>query len=101
VHTEFLPSGGVNVRHVGVPNGLSSAEISNWPAIFDDIRYDVDLGKFLTERLAVRVRAWRIEFAEAPAKSKKLGIRKMLSADQKDEPLPPLPFDRIYIGLSQ
>jgi len=59
-----------------VPNRLAVAQIADRLAVLLDVGDDVELRMILEERLAIRVRPGRIEFAKLAAERKKfLGFR--------------------------
>ena len=76
-----------------MPDGLAGAKIADRLAVLDDVGNDVDFGELLVERLAIRVRPRRIEFAKLPAESKKLRVREALAPRHDDQTCPPRLFD--------
>ena len=81
------------VRHVRVPDGLSGAETANRDAVFDDVRYDVDLGMSFDEAAAVLLDGRVIERAEPPAERDQIGVAELLIAEQQHGVLEPRAID--------
>src|SRR5262245_35982645 len=61
----------IDIGHIGMPDGFAGAKIADWLAVLDDVGDNVDLWKLLVERLAIRIRPGRIEFAKLAAERKK------------------------------
>ncbi len=75
----------VDIGHVGVPDRFTRAEIADWPAVLNDVGDDIDLGKFLVERLAIGIGAGRIQLAEIRAEGEQLRIGEALIARHDHE----------------
>ena len=75
-----------DVCHVGMPNRLAVAQISDRLAAFHHIGDDVELGVFLVERLAVRVWSRRVEFAEVLAEGDELRVGELLATEDHNQP---------------
>jgi solute carrier family 13 (sodium-dependent dicarboxylate transporter), member 2/3/5 len=81
------------VRHVRVPHGLAGAEAADGDAVFDHVRYDVDLGMAFDEPTAVFL-DWRlIERAESTAERDQIGVAELLVAKQQHRVIEPRAID--------
>src|SRR5208337_1114940 len=73
---------------------LAVAQIPDRLAVLDDVGNDVELRMLLDERLAIWVRARRIELAEPSAECNELRIRQLLPLQHHDKALAPDMLDR-------
>jgi sodium-dependent dicarboxylate transporter 2/3/5 len=81
------------VRHVGVPHGLAGAEAADGDAVFDDVRYDVDLGMTFDEPPAVFLDGRLVERAESTAEGDQVGVAELLVAKQQHRVIEPRAID--------
>jgi solute carrier family 13 (sodium-dependent dicarboxylate transporter), member 2/3/5 len=86
--------GGIGqVRHVGVPHGLAGAEAADGDAVFDHVRYDVDLGMTVDEPPAVFLDRRLVERAESTAEDDQVGVTELLVAEQQHRMVEPRAID--------
>jgi hypothetical protein len=52
--------------HVGVPRGLSGFQVTDGPALFDDVGDTVELGVLRKDGSAMQIQAVRVELTETP-----------------------------------
>src|SRR5262249_35715891 len=79
----------IDICHVGVPDGLAVAQISDWLAIFDNVGNNIELRMFFVERLSIGVWARWIEFAEVLAECNELRVRERLSVEHHNKAFVP------------
>jgi len=77
------------VRHVGVPHGLTGTEAADGDTVFDHVRDDVNLRMALDEPAAVFLDRRLIERSEPTAEGDQIGIAELLVAKQQHRVLEP------------
>ena len=77
------------VRHVGVPHGLTGTEVADGDTVFDHVRDDVNLRMALDEPAAVFLDRRLIERSEPTAEGDQIGIAELLVAKQQHRVLEP------------
>ena len=77
------------VRHVGVPYGLTRTEAADSDTVFDHVRDDVNLRMALDEPAAVFLDRRLIERSEPTAEGDQIGIAELLVAKQQHRVLEP------------
>jgi len=81
------------VRHVGVPHGLTGTEAADGDTVFDHVRDDVNLRMALDEPAAVFLDRRLIERPEPTAEGDQIGIVELLVAKQQHRVLEPGAID--------
>ena len=90
-HARF---GGIGeVRHVGVPDGLTRTEAADGDAVFDDVRDDVNLGIALDEPAAVFLDRRLVKRSEPAAERDQIGVAELLVANEQHRVLEPRAID--------
>ena len=77
------------VRHVGVPHGLTGTEAADSDALFDDVRDDVNLGMAVDEPAAVLLDRCMVERPEPAAERDQVVVRELLAAHQDNRVIEP------------
>ena len=81
------------VRHIGVPHGLTGAEAADGDTVFHHVRDDVNLGMALDEAAAVFLDRRQVERAEPPAEGDQIGVAELLVAKQQHRVIEPRTID--------
>jgi sodium-dependent dicarboxylate transporter 2/3/5 len=81
------------VRHVGVPHGLTGAEAADGDAVFDDVGHHVNFGIPLDEPAAIFLDRCLIERTEPAAEPDQIAVAEVLVAEQQHRVVEPGPID--------
>jgi len=81
------------VRHVGVPHGLTGAKAADSNAVFDHVRDDVNLGMTFDESPAVFLDRSVVERAESATEGDQVVITELLVAKQQHRVVEPRAMD--------
>src|SRR5262245_43265139 len=81
------------VRHVGVPDGLTGTEAADRDAVFDDVRDDINLGMAVDEPAPVFLDRCLIERSKSATEGDQIGVAELLVAKQQHRVIEPRAID--------